>query len=42
VVQEAKAVLSRDPGVAAKWLKMFNRYNRNCETGYSDTLSRYE
>lgn len=42
VVREATSLLSHEPGVAAKWLKMFNRYNRNCETGYSDTLSTYE
>ncbi len=39
VLNEMKAVLSRDPAVAGKWLQMFNRYNRNCETGYSDPLS---
>lgn len=34
-----KTVLARDPRIMAKWLQMFNRYNRNCETGYSDPLT---
>lgn len=42
VVREAMQAMSRDPGGALKWLKMFNRFNRNCETGFSDTLSKYE
>ena len=41
-VREATRLLASDPAVAAKWLKIFNRHNRNCETGYSDTLSTYE
>ncbi len=42
VLREMKTVLSRDPMVAGKWMKMFNRYNRNCESGYSDPPSSYE
>ena len=41
VLREMKTVLSRDITLAGKWMKMFNRYNRNCETGYSDPLSSY-
>jgi hypothetical protein len=39
VMREAAQTLSRNPGAAGRWLKMFNR---NCKIGYSDTLSKYE
>jgi electron transfer flavoprotein-quinone oxidoreductase len=41
VLSEMKTVLSRDPKLAGKWMQMFNRYNRNCDTGYSDPLTDY-
>jgi len=41
VLNEMKTALARDVTVAGKWMKMFNRFNRNCETGYSDPLSTY-